>query len=80
MKVSKIFIILFSVLIPLKTFSIDQRPDVLIYKGERYYLLTNPLESYYDAGNPRPLFSDRKGRSYGYGVLAGICSDLGDYR
>ena len=33
-----------------------QQPDILIYKGQRLPLFSNPLESYYAAGHPRPNF------------------------
>lgn len=35
-------------------YSTAQFPDILIYKGKEYSLMSNPLESYFSKSNPRP--------------------------
>lgn len=51
MKKNVICIILFFVT---SVFATAQSPDRLFYKGKKYSLFNNPLESYYSKSNPRP--------------------------
>jgi hypothetical protein len=44
----------FFLLLPSVVWATAQIPDSLIYKGEKLYIFSNPLESYFNADNPRP--------------------------
>lgn len=46
-----VFILL---IIPQTTFATAQFPDILIYKGKKVSINSNPLESYFNEEHPRP--------------------------
>lgn len=50
-------LVLFVLTLASSAFATAQAPDVLIYKGEKKHLLSNPLEDFYEMGNrKRPKF------------------------
>jgi len=49
-----LMIVLFILMLSGNASATAQFPDYLFYKGERFPIFSNPLESYFNAKNPRP--------------------------
>jgi len=47
-------VILFIIIIYVSLSGTAQFPDILYYKGQKYSIFSNPLESYFSSKNPRP--------------------------
>ena len=54
MKISKVIAILFFLMLTGSAFATAQFSDNLIYKGKTLPIFSNPLESYFNAENPKP--------------------------